>query len=465
MRFLPLVFLVLLNNTFMCAQQANYKFNIFGNRSILLAGNVTGSVTDLGLAYYNPARLTQLETTGFAINAKAYQFSSISLTNVFGESSKVSNNDFDGVPNMAGATFNLFGTRFAYTFLTKLDTNTDLNYTTNTMSNALQDVFPNHEKYSGAYNLKSQVKDEWMGLTWAEKIGEKFSFGITAFGSAYRYSEGSTLSHTVLEADNTTAFYQKLAGFTQRSYGLIFKVGANYNIKKADIGLNISLPYIEIYKEASFNYKNLISGLGPDYDVFYDYQLKELDSKRKEPLSVSLGAGIPYKQHKIHINIDYVTGISTYQRIDIPNLDLGETAPTVVHFNEERKAVVNFGLGAEINIKDNLQSFIAFSTDFNGFTTNANVFDLSNPNNKELNLGGNFMHLSFGTDWKLNWANAIFGATYTGGSGSAPSPFNPDGNPLDVTTTPDTHAKYARWQFVVGIEVPFINQKIKSLIK
>lgn len=138
MRILLLGFLFFLFQHLSFGQQANYKFNIFGNRSILLAGNVTGSVTDLGLSYYNPARLTELKTTGFAINAKAYQLSSITLTNIFGEASKVSNSNFDGVPSMAGATFNLFGTRFAYTFLTKLDTDTNLNYNTDMMSDGLE---------------------------------------------------------------------------------------------------------------------------------------------------------------------------------------------------------------------------------------------------------------------------------------------------------------------------------------
>ncbi|QDO92977.1 hypothetical protein FNB79_02970 [Formosa sediminum] len=221
-------------------QQASYKFNNFGNRSMLLSGNVTGSVTDLGLAYYNPARLTELENTGFAINAKAYQFTSISLTNTFGESSKVSNNDFDGVPSMAGATFNLFGTRFAYSFLTRIDTNSDINYTTNTPGNNLNISYPNNQYYLGAYNLKSKIRDEWMGLTWAKKFGDRLSIGISMFGSAYKFTEGSTLSHTLKLEDDSTALYQKIVGFTQQSYGFIFKLGANYNLKKADIGLNIS---------------------------------------------------------------------------------------------------------------------------------------------------------------------------------------------------------------------------------
>ena len=41
-------------------QQGNYKYNNYGNRSIILSGNVTGSVTDMGLTYYNPARLKRI---------------------------------------------------------------------------------------------------------------------------------------------------------------------------------------------------------------------------------------------------------------------------------------------------------------------------------------------------------------------------------------------------------------------
>ena len=53
--------------------QGNYKQENYGNRSILLNGNVTGSVSDLGLTYYNPARLAMIENVAFAINAKTYE--------------------------------------------------------------------------------------------------------------------------------------------------------------------------------------------------------------------------------------------------------------------------------------------------------------------------------------------------------------------------------------------------------
>ena len=70
------------------AQEGNYRFNNFGNRSILLAGNVTGSVSDLGLTYYNPSFLAESENVGFSLNAKAYQLVNFKLDNVLNDASQ-----------------------------------------------------------------------------------------------------------------------------------------------------------------------------------------------------------------------------------------------------------------------------------------------------------------------------------------------------------------------------------------
>ena len=61
--------------------QTNYKYENFGNRSILLNGNVTGSVDDLGATYYNPARLALIEDPVFAINAKIYELTDTKIEN------------------------------------------------------------------------------------------------------------------------------------------------------------------------------------------------------------------------------------------------------------------------------------------------------------------------------------------------------------------------------------------------
>ena len=102
--------------------QGHYNQENFGNRSLLLGGNVTGSVTDLGLTYYNPARLALIEDPVFTINAKAYQFSNVTLKNPFGRENKLSDSRFEGVPSLVSGTFKIEKWprhHFAYAFLSR----------------------------------------------------------------------------------------------------------------------------------------------------------------------------------------------------------------------------------------------------------------------------------------------------------------------------------------------------------
>ena len=97
--------------------QGYYNQENFGNRSILLTGNVTGSVDDLGLAYYNPSRLAIIEEPNFTINAKAFQLGNIKIENVFGRSNKLSDSKFGSLPNLVAGTFKIGGSdkhKFVY---------------------------------------------------------------------------------------------------------------------------------------------------------------------------------------------------------------------------------------------------------------------------------------------------------------------------------------------------------------
>jgi len=444
-------------------QQANYKFNNFGNRSILLSGNVTGSVTDLGLVYYNPSRLTEVENTGFAFNARAYQLSSLKLSNFLGEDSRVSSTNFNGIPSMAGGTFDLFGNRFAYSFISKTRTDNTIGYDIETLSDNVFESYPDADNYKGNVLLRTLIRDDWFGLTWAKKVNNKFSLGFSLFGSAYNYNGGSNLNHTINFETSKVAFYQNTIGFRQESYGLILKIGANYHFESFDLGLNINLPYLEIYQKGRFTYTKVVAGSDLGLDQFYDYNLKNLASKRKEPLGISLGAGIPINKSKLHLNMDYVSGIKRYNRMNIPNIDTGQDELTTVLFKEYRRNVFNFGAGFELYINETFKSYVSFSSDYNGFIENANIFDLSSDGNRDITVGEDFIHYSVGVDFKLPWASIILGTTYTSGSTEFISPSNiiPIEDDFEYETTT---IDYSRWQFVVGIEIPVFD-KINPLNK
>ncbi len=447
------------------AQQGNYKFNNYGNRSILLSGNVTGSVEDIALAYYNPARLTEVQDTRFSFNAKAYQLTSLKLSNILGEESSQGSTNFNGVPSMAGGTFKLFGTRFAYSFLSKTRNNIGINYSSKLLNGNILNSFPGDESYKVRLNLKTNVKDEWIGLTWATKVTDRLSLGVSGFSSVYRYEGNSILDYTVIGEEGNIAFYQNGTAFRQDSYGLVVKMGANYNFPKFDVGLNINLPYLEVYQQGRFNYNKTIAGIDSETDLFLEYKLKDLTANRKEPFGVSVGSGIPIGLSKLHLNVDYVAGIANYQRMIVPDIDTGGDVATQVLFDEKRKHVLNFGLGAEVFITEKLKTYGSFTTDFNSFDANPNIFDLSSDGEKSINIGANFIHGSVGVDWKLSWASIILGTTYTAGSSEFISPLKPTGIALEVNQDELTKIDYNRWQFVIGLDLPFLDNKMKGIIQ
>ena len=458
-----ILFLLLISlQTF--AQQGNYRFNNYGNRSILLSGNVTGSVSDLGLVYYNPSFLTDVENVGFSLNAKGYQLISIKLKGALNEDSNIDNTSFKGTSVMAGAVFNLFGTRFVYSYFSKANNSINLNYSSYYLNDDILTIFPDAQKHNAKIGLQTNLRDDWTGLTWAKKISDAFSLGISAFASIYNYSGRSDLSHTIQSTNNDVAFYQNVTGFNQKSYGIFIKVGANYHFPKFDLGLNINLPNISLYNKGGFNYYEVIAGVDPENNLFVDNSFNDLSANRKEPFGVSIGAGIPIKKGKLHLNVDYVSGLAKYSRIDIPNIDTGESTLTPVNFDEERKTIINFGVGAEFYLKENFKAYGGFSTDFYALVNSANIFDISSNGTKNINVGDDFYHLSMGVNWKLKWANLIMGITYTNGSNNFVSPYSLDVEGFDIDNNLDTTIKYTRWQFVVGIDVPILGKKVNSLL-
>ncbi len=441
-------------------QQGNYKFNKFGNRSILLSGNVTGSVTDLGLVYYNPSRLTEVSSNGFAFNARAYQIASLKLSNVLGEESKLNSINFNGLPSMAGGTFEVFNNRFAYSFISKSRMDNSLGYTTNEITEDVLANFPDVASYRASVLLNTAIIDDWFGLTWAKKVNENLSLGVSFFGSIYNYRGGSNINQTVQSINNNVSFFQNTIGFDQESYGLLIKTGANYHFPKFDVGLNVNLPYIEVYEEGRFLYTTSISGEDPTSDRFYDYDLKNLSTQRKEPLAISIGAGIPVRRSTLHLNIDYVKGLQEFDRIEIPSIDIGQETLNPVLFKESRKQVINFGAGLEIYVSKNVKLYGSFTSDYNAFIKNANIFDLATIDSRDVNIGENFFHYSMGVDLKLNWVSLVLGVNYTSSSTEFISPLGIPKSGGEYEDYTKSTLEYSRWQFVVGVEIP-ANEKSK----
>lgn len=443
--------------------QGYYNQENFGNRSILLTGNVTGSVDDLGLTYYNPSRLALIDEPNFTINAKAYQMSSVKIENVFGRSNKLSDSDFEGLPSLVAGTFKIGGSekhKFAYSVLSRRKSETDLGFTREIDETVLEE-FDNIDRFIADLKLGDSETDEWFGLSWATKLKDGFSIGVSTFVSVYDYHGSYKLNYSRLDDASNVAVYDNEINFGQKSYGIFWKVGLAWQLSKFDLGLNIDLPYLEIHGNGELDFKEVLSGIGAGNDIFEYADWDDIDSGRKEPIGISFGAGLPIGKSKIHLKVDWHGQVSEYDRLVIPVIDDSGNVISFA-FKEELRSVINFGLGAEIYLSPKVNFYLSAGTDYSPLVSNANIFDLIAKRNKDTNFDADYYHFGFGIQLKMSWAELVIGSTYSTASTEFERPVDFPDPGIEIPNNDDPARITAnRWRFILGLEIPIFGHKVE----
>lgn len=445
---------------FLVVGQGYYNQENFGNRSLLLSGNVTGSVDDLGLTYYNPARIALIEEPVFSINAKAYQVSSLSLKNVFGRDNKLSDSKFEGVPSLLAGTFNIDkweNHHFAYAFLSKQRNRLSISASNELTEEDIGDEFEGIERIASRLELNNTITDEWFGLSWGTKLRDNFSIGVSAFVSVYNFKGSYDLRLTTLDEQQDVDFYNNDISFGQTSYGMFWKIGLAWQLKGMDIGFNVDLPYLQLVKSGKFDYAEFLSGYGNGNDIYDFIRLDGLDSNRKQPLGLSFGAGIPWKRNKFHLKVDWHGAVSEYDRLVIPAIDDGTGELEEFRFTEELKSVFNFGLGAEFFLSESVNLFASFTTDFTPVVSSAGIFDLVGGSDSDVNIIADYYHYGLGVDIKLNRVSITVGGTYSSASANFDQTIDfPDPDPEDEIPSNEDPASisFSRYRVIIGLEFP-----------
>jgi hypothetical protein len=139
-----------------------------------------------------------------------------------------------------------------------------------------------------------------------------------------------------------------------------------------------------------------------------------------------------------------------------------DNVPEGFTFKEERRSVVNFGIGGEFYLNDKWNLYGSISTDFSPFKANANIFDLTGDEEDDTNFDSNFYHFGLGVDLKMKRVKLIVGSTFSSGSYKFDQPLNfPDPN-LDLIANDDpSKITTTRWQFIIGIEVPIFGYDLE----
>ncbi|AXG69966.1 hypothetical protein KORDIASMS9_02195 [Kordia sp. SMS9] len=451
------IFLGITNSAF---SQGNYRIENFGSRSILLNGNVTGSVDDLGLVYYNPSRLSLIEKPAFSVSGKAYEVSSTNLTNAFGAGNNVSNQRIGAVPTMIAGTLTLKflpKDKFAYSFLSRHRVDNELAFNTGVLDGDQINI-PGAERFIGSINLEDVISEEWFGFSWSRKISSKFSIGASMFLSVYEMNGAGKSLYAGESASDEVVTYNSDFNYEQETYGLFFKIGASYKTEGLELGATVHIPHINIYDSAKFRAEEFLAGLGAPDDFFNVTELRNVNNKRRTALGVSVGAGIPIGKSKIHINTEWYDGLNAYKRIAIPDNIISNTSSSSLDFREKLKSVINFGAGAEIYISPVFTGFLSFSSDYSAYVESANFFDVVNQNGGEINYESDYWHFGFGVDANIKWGRFLLGTTYSRTSTDFNQPINFPTEPINTGTNSEiTTLKLSRWRFILGVEIPLFN--------
>ncbi|UCD62009.1 MAG: hypothetical protein JSV59_05445 [Flavobacteriaceae bacterium] len=447
-------------------QEGNYKFDNYGNQSMLLNGNVTGSATDLGLAFYNPARLVFVDKPSFVIAGKAYEWSQFTFEDVFETEIDLNTSNFNGIPSIVAGTFNLKFLpkhKFAYSILSRYRSDIPLNYSSGIQDNPEIDPIENEVRRVTNISFQNKLREEWYGITWAYPVNEKLGVGASLYGSIYTNRGSSDIDVSAERQDSSTAGYSSELNYEQKTYGLFLKMGVAWQLSNIEIGANLNLPFIPVETRASLQYQENLFGLGPGEDFFAYEDLEDLDNKRRTATSISVGAGIPVGKSTIHLNSSWYSKVKPYQRIELPALDSAGQRFNLEPFEEEFRSVINFGAGADIYISPSVKFIMSFSSDFSATVSSINLFDVVNQSQGKVNLLNDFWHYGFGTDLSLKWGQIVLGATYS----RTKSPFEED---IDI---PDdilddgaldfvNYITFERWRFIIGLEIPILQGKLNE---
>ncbi len=447
------------------SQEGNYKFENFGNQSVLLNGNVTGSVADLGLVYYNPARLGLIENPSFTIGGKAYEWSKYNFEDVLESDQNLSANRFGGLPATLAGTFefkSLPGHKFAYSILSRHRSDIRIKFDSGPVSDPEFENIPDAVERFTELFIRDRLRDEWFGITWAYPISETFSVGVSIFASIYEANGRGDILINARRESGAVVSYANKVDYTQKSYGGQIKLGAAWMVSTLEMGVQVSLPYIAVKNRGSLSYLESLGGFSATEDFVVDLRYGELPAQRRTATGISYGIGIPWKAHKLHVNLDWHAPVASYDRISIPEEAQGElgTSP----FLEELKSVVNFGVGGAFYVSPSIDVIGSLSTDFSAYRASVNLFDFINKSTNEINLLNDLWHVALGMDLHRKWGTVIAGVSYANSSRrTGPSVASPSQGDFAPNPNIASRINYERWRFIAGVEIPLLLEKVKDL--
>ncbi|MCG8311329.1 MAG: hypothetical protein MI975_28330 [Cytophagales bacterium] len=446
------------------AQDGHYWTEQFGNKSMLLSGTVNASVKDLGLVYYNPGRLSQIENPAFVISARVYEINTTRITDGLGTGNDLKKTNFGGAPNLVAGTFKLPFLKdhhFAYSFLTRFRNNSEFDIRSSETGQEVNEVY--YDNLSSKLKSGNNLQQEWFGLTWSYGLNDHLSIGLSTFGTITNNSNALEIRLQGLTDSNEVHMVNFNRELSLDVYGILWKAGLAGNWDKINIGLTVTTPGIKISGKGSSVYEDYITGLSelenePVEDTYIEDYQEDLDAQMKSPLSVGLGVSFNLNNSIFHLSSEWFNKIDPYTLMEVEPF-LGQSTGDTIHYGlvDNLKSVFNFGVGFEHYFNEKVEVYGGVSTDFSAVNSDDGFIFEFDDNVTNSTFDGDIYHFGGGFALNLTWAELTLGATYASSSRQIPRPLNIGGDEL-LNSDEVSDLKYGRWRFIVGFSFPFVNK-------
>lgn len=441
---------------------------------MLLSGTVNASVADLGLVYYNPGRLGQIENPAFVINAQVYEWRTLKVEDGINDGVDLSKSNFGGVPSLVAGTFTipfLKNHKFAYSFLRRQRTEVDFFVRVEEDGDVVEAI-PGEELFNGKLGFNSNFKEEWIGLTWSYPFSEKFSVGLSNFISVLNKSNGLSLNMNALDEQNHVASLTIDRQYSYDNYGMVWKMGMALDLSKVNLGMTVTTPRVNFRGKGSTLFEDYLIGIDTSgdnsIDDAYIFNIQEdLNAKYRSPWAVGLGVGIPFKKAILHLSVEWFDKIPRYEIMQTSPF-IGQSTGDTLRFTlvEELDPVINYGIGLEYNISEKFSLYASFATDYSAVSSNITRFAELDSEANNSAFQADFFQFGGGFAINSKAVEITIGATYTGADQQFRRPIDfPDEDDQDPVFDSERTStlKFHQWRFILGFSFPFADKMAKKL--
>jgi hypothetical protein len=426
------------------AQTDNYWSWNFNTQSTLMSGAVVAGSAGPGAIYYNPALIDQENMSSLSLSANVFSFQFRKVENLAGEGLDANSALFKIQPKFLAWVLPVKSKRFGLQVAVLSPVSDDIEYSiTHNDSLDIVNRTLGDETYVGRLDYHRKYSDTLIGIGFSFKQSDRFSVGVSLFGSAKflkysrqqtatAYQEGDTVD---VGGTSEPKYISQSSLEEQMNYwhiSLVFKVGAIYRFynNRISLGLNLTFPNIPLAGKADIRKTYLRSNVYDDSAGTFTSNENSVNLEKgntpvriKDPFSVALGAQFISKNEKttLLLTVEYFHKIDAYKSVDssiqaawLPayiSQDLN--GDSHMAYTSHANPTVNAGVGIKQELSKLVTYLGGFRTDFSA-TYDDSERALSSPNQMQ-KIPINKYHFTSGVAFNIKRVDIIAGVQYSFG--------------------------------------------------